>query len=76
MIFESMLKIGEVQLSLRPLTPGSYAIDLTSSPAGSDSDERLSATALIDPDGLRSNLTPEAYGRALAQVLFADDALR
>ena len=71
-----MANIAEVELGLRPNGAGGYTVDLTSRPAGWDSDERLSAVALIDPDALRVNLSAEKYGRALGEDFFADAALR
>ena len=71
-----MSKVAELELVLRPMGAGVYAVDLISSPADSDSDQRLSAKASIDAAALRTNLSAEAYGRALGQALFADEGLR
>jgi hypothetical protein len=80
-----MSKIAELELSLRPAGGSQYAVDLISRPADSDSDERLSSKAVIDPAALRDSLSAalstsrtlpgDAYGRALGQALFADETL-
>src|SRR5437016_2515642 len=71
-----MAQFAEAELSLTQGSAGVYSVALTSRPAGWDSDERLSATAAIDPDALRVNLSAEKYGRALGEAFFADTALR
>lgn len=70
-----MSNIAELELGIRPIPAGGYSVNLTSRPAGWDSDEQCSASAAIDPDALGINLNPDKYGRALGAALFADGSL-
>ena len=69
-----MTDVADLEVAFRPLEPGTYRVDLRSAPAGSQADERVSARATINA----AQLTAPGvnYGKALGEMLFADDGLR
>ncbi len=70
-----MTKLADLEITLRRLEPGAYAVDLKSSPAGMDNDDRHTAAIKLNAEALKTQPTADAYGRALGEALFADPVL-